>query len=120
MTTHFFFKSTPTRKGTFAGCLLLALALLHLIVLNGCATVGHDFPESQVAAIKTGKTTMAEIRMMFGDPWRTGIEDGQRTWTYGRYHYTVTGRKDARDLVVRFDDRDTVASYSYNATEPGK
>jgi hypothetical protein len=54
---------------------------------------------------------------MFGSPWRVGIEDGQRTWTYGNYSYVLFSEKKAKDLVVRFDDRDVVASYTFSTTQ---
>jgi hypothetical protein len=55
---------------------------------------------------------------MFGEPWRTGLEDGQRTWTYGYYKYNLLGASQTRDLVVRFDDAGTVRSYTFNSTYP--
>ena len=33
------------------------------------------------------------------------LEDGQKTWTYGFYRYTLFGTKEMRDLVIRYDDR---------------
>lgn len=87
------------------------------IVLAGCSTVGRDFPSHLVPKIKIGQTTQAEIRSMFGSPWRVGIEDGQHTWTYGKYQYRMLGDASTRDLVVRFDERQVVASYTFNTTE---
>lgn len=54
---------------------------------------------------------------MFGEPWRTGIEDGKRTWTYAHYRYSLFGPEQTRDLLVRFDDEGNVVSYSYNTTQ---
>ncbi len=90
--------------------LLLALGL----PLSGCMPkVGKAFPYYKVRDIEVEKTTQAEIRQMFGDPWRTGLENGQRTWTYGEY-----GVKISRDLVIRFDDQKRVKSYSFSSTVP--
>ena len=52
---------------------------------------------------------------MFGPPWRTGVEDGRPTWSYGTYK-TGLGDTLSRDLVIRFDVDGTVASRitSYN------
>ena len=58
------------------------------------------------------------MRELFGTPWRTGVEDGQRTWTYGHYRYALLGTTRTRDLVVRFDENDVVSSYTYNSTDP--
>ncbi len=54
---------------------------------------------------------------MFGEPWRTGIEDGKRTWTYGKYKWSAFGEAETTDLVVRFNQDGTVSSYVYNTTE---
>ena len=84
----------------------------------GCATVGRPFPAAPVTQIQLHHTTQAQIREIFGAPWRTGIEDGRSTWTYGFYRYSLFAPAKTRDLVIRFDADGTVASYSYNATEP--
>jgi SmpA / OmlA family len=88
------------------------------VLLASCATVGRDFPTEHVSQIEIGKTTQADIEKMFGAPWRTGIEDGQRTWTYGKYKYSIAGKTSSRDLVVRFDKNNVVSSYTFSTTEP--
>ena len=96
------------------------LLLLILLALNGCASVGRDFPTHLVTQIRIGETTQADIRAMFGEPWRTGIENGQRTWTYASYRWSAFSETQTTDLVVRFNDDGTVASYVFNTTEaPG-
>ena len=97
--------------------IILGLSAVLVMFFAGCATVGQDFPVTSVSEIEIGKTTQNEIRTMFGSPWRIGIEDGQRTWTYGNYSYGLFGAKNAKDLVIRFDDRDVVASYTFSTTE---
>jgi hypothetical protein len=94
------------------GCAVL------VAVLSACLTVGRDFPVDQVGQIAIGKTTRDEIHQMFGVPWRTGLEDGRRTWTYGHYRYKLIGTTETRDLVVRFDPNGVVASYTFNAAPP--
>jgi len=88
------------------------------LLVSACATVGRDFPSDRVSQIEIGKTTQADIEKMFGPPWRTGIEDGQPTWTYGKYKYTLAGKTSTRDLVVRFDKNNVVSSYTFSTTEP--
>jgi hypothetical protein len=99
-------------RGRIAVATFLAAA-----ALGGCATIGHDFPVDRVSDITIGKTTQDEIHLIFGDPWRVGIEDGERTWTYGKYRYRLFGDASTTDLVVRFNDRGIVSSYSFNTTE---
>lgn len=95
-------------------CALLA----PVAALLGCLTVGEAFPVAPVSRIEIGATNKQEIRRTFGTPWRTGLEDGQQTWTYGHYRYALFGGTRTRDLVVRFDERDLVVSYSFNSSFP--
>ena len=95
-------------------CGAAAALLLSLVV--GCVSVGAEFPVQRVPELRLGETTRDEVQRVFGEPWRTGLEDGQRTWTYGEYHLSAFGGAHARDLVVRFDDRGVVSSYSFNST----
>lgn len=93
-------------------CLVVSLALA------GCLTVGREFPTDRVGQISIGHTTRDEVHRMFGEPWRTGLEDGRRTWTYGHYRYKLFGTTETRDLVIRFDPNGVVASYTFNAAPP--
>jgi len=94
------------------------LVVAGMALLAGCVTVGRDFPAQRVAKLEIGATTREQVRALFGTPWRTGVEDGQPTWTYGHYHYALLGDTRTRDLVVRFDAHDVVASYTFNSTDP--
>lgn len=98
-----------TKRITAAALLAGALA--------GCASVGHNFPADQVPRIVVGETTRDEVQTMFGDPWRTGLESGLPTWTYGKYKYRLFGDDSTTDLVVRFDANGVVTSYTFNTTE---
>lgn len=93
---------------------------LFLSSVAGCATVGHEFPAGQVSTIKIGETTQNDIRATFGNPWRTGIEDSLRTWTYGIYHYSLFDDASTEDLLIRFDKRGVVTSFVFNTTKRSK
>ena len=97
--------------------LLVGLAAMLMLFLVGCATVGRDFPVARVSDIRIRETTQNEIRAMFGSPWRVGVESGRRTWTYGKYRYRLFGEASTQDLVIRFDERNIVVSYTFNTTE---
>jgi hypothetical protein len=88
------------------------------LALTACLNVGQDFPTDKIGQLQIGHTTRDEVHRMFGDPWRTGLEDGRRTWTYGRYKYRLIGTTETRDLVIRFDPNGVVASYTFNAAPP--
>jgi len=92
------------------------LVIATLIIFSGCARVGHDFDAQNVNMIMIGKTSQSEIVKMFGKPWRKGIENGVTMWTYGRYTYRAIGQTDTKDLVIKFDDKNIVKSYTFNET----
>jgi hypothetical protein len=81
-------------------------------------TIGSEFPVEPVASLRIGKDTKTYVQRMFGDPWRTGLEDGHVTWTYARYHHSVFGETEARDLVIRFEAEGRVHFYTFNSTRP--
>jgi hypothetical protein len=89
------------------------------LAASACVTVGREFPVEPVAQIAIGTTTQADVQRLFGDPWRVGIEDGQRTWTYGLYRYSVFAPANTRDLKIRFDAAGVVAAYTFDSTDPG-
>lgn len=96
------------------------IAVVAILFLSACATIGRDFPLSRVAEIQIGKTTQAEIQAIFGSPWRTGIEDDMHTWTYGKYHYSAFGETTTQDLLIRFNSSNVVKSYTFNTTDVKK
>ena len=100
------------RSRVFAAVVALAAG-----TAPGCVSVGSDFPSAPIAELAVGRTTQAEVRREFGAPWRTGLEDGQRTWTYGHYRYSLIGGERARDLVLKWDARGVLTSYTYATTE---
>jgi hypothetical protein len=97
---------------------LRLLVALPVLWATACVVVGRNFPAGPVLRLEVGRTTQAQVRDAFGAPWRTGMEDGQRTWTYGHYRYSLFGNSKARDLVVKFDQHGVLASYTYSSTEP--
>ncbi len=98
--------------------LLVIAVVAAVLVVSGCLSVGRDFPAEPVSQIQLGVTSQGDLRRMFGSPFRIGVENGEATWTYGHYHYSLFGSTTTRDLVLRFDARGIVTSYSYNATAP--
>lgn len=82
----------------------------------GCLSVGQDFAVDRVPDLAIGETTRSDVERLFGSPWRTGIEDGKTTWTYGHYRYSLFSPAKTRDLVVRYDDDGVVRSFGFNST----
>ncbi len=102
------------------GGLLRGLAVAMFLIVSGCATVGHEFPTAPVSTIKIGETTQNDIYTTFGAPWRTGLDNGMKTWTYGNYYYSLFSDGSTEDLVIKFDNRGVVASFVFNTTKRSK
>ena len=98
---------------------VLALILISMMIMfvSGCITLGKDFPEANVSSITIGVTTKNEISKLFGSPWLSGVQDGQPAWTYGSYDYSLFGERKAKDLVVQFDDKAKVSSFTFSTTD---
>jgi hypothetical protein len=95
-------------------------ALSVWLSVSGCASIGHEFPAGQVSTIRIGQTTQNDIYTTFGAPWRTGIDNGMKTWTYGHYQYNLFSEGETEDLVIKFDSRGVVAAYVFNTTKRSK
>lgn len=91
-----------------------------LLLASGCASIGHQFPSGQVPSIHIGETTQNDVYTMFGAPWRTGLDNGMKTWTYGDYHYNLFSENSAEDLVIKFDKHSIVSSFTYNTSKRSK
>lgn len=104
--------------GNFYSLSAKFLIVFCLLFLGGCVKLeaGFDFPEEQVQNIQLRKTTKEEIRNIFGEPWRIGLENGKETWTYGKYSYRGSTETAAKDLVVRFTQDNFVESYTFSKT----
>ena len=87
--------------------------------LTACVTIGEAFPSQSVPSFALGKATQADIQKTYGSPFRTGVEDGDVTWTYVHYKFRVFGQQCTQDLVVRFNANGTVKSFTYNTTSAG-
>ena len=107
-----------------------ALAILAMsLALYGCATShytsGRDFPSENVASIVKGKTTTAELRTLFGDPFaKSAVNDTDEKWVYtyayGSAHaqsyivtmkVTTSGTQKTLDVLIRDD---IVINFTFN------
>lgn len=105
-------KSSVKKVGVFLG----SIVAVSLLTFSGCARVGEDFNAHRVEKIKVDETTQSDIVLMFGQPWRKGMENGTVVWTYGRYTYRLVGETDTKDLVIKFSKDGKVSSYTFNTT----
>jgi len=95
--------------------LILATALF---CITGCITVGNDFYSAELRWLKSGTTTKQEVYRMLGEPFRTGVDQGRITWTYGYYRYSAFGQTRTKDLVIYYNADGTVNTYTFNTSFP--
>lgn len=101
-------------RRTRSALLLLATAAC----TTACVSVGRPFPGQGTPALAIGTATQADIQKTYGDPFRTGVEDGDVTWTYVNYKLRLFGQQCAQDMVIRFNANGTVKSFTYNTSSP--
>jgi outer membrane protein assembly factor BamE (lipoprotein component of BamABCDE complex) len=94
-----------------------APALALSLVVCGCVSLGRRFDAAAVKTIAIGKTTQSQIERTFGEPFRTGVDSGDATWTYLDYHFGIVGKQRATDLLVKFNADGTVKSYAFNTDQ---
>ena len=93
--------------------LIVSISLGLLLALGGCGTAGKDFNESKISKIVNGTTTRAEIRKMFGEPFKTGTQNGLPVWVYEyNLYYSIENDK-SKNLVVVFSSDGVVQSHQF-------
>ncbi len=98
--------------------LILGALFLCLSWTIGCGTVGTDFDIEKAQSIENGKTTKEDIAQMFGEPFKTGIQNGHPIWIYERNKYKVIGDDTSKSLTVEFDDKGVVRHHTVTSNEP--
>ncbi len=95
--------------------------ILGLIALGlvGCATVGKDFSEADVASIQRGVTTEQTVLQKFGKPISfTADSEGNKIygWTYAYASAFSVGQ--GKSLLVKVNKGGLVDSYTVSTTMP--
>jgi outer membrane protein assembly factor BamE (lipoprotein component of BamABCDE complex) len=103
--------------------LILTLLVLGLIV--SCATtykLGKPYSVEEVSKILIGKTSQSDIVSYFGEPWKTGLLNGNIVYTYCYqeivFHHDDSVDKNGNILIIEFDADNNVKNYYFNI--PGK
>ena len=97
--------------------LVMNILLGSLLVFGGCGTVGKNFDKSKVSKIANGTTTRAEIRKMFGEPFKTGTQNGLPVWVYEYNHYHAIENSKSKNLVVVFGSNSVVQSHQFMSSD---
>lgn len=100
---------------------LKRILLVGLLIVTGygCITVGSNFISNDFSWIRENRTTKKEVQKVLGEPFRTGVDSGMLTWSYGFYRYSLFGETRTKDLVIYFNkDGTTVKTYTFNTSFP--
>ena len=89
-----------------------------ILFLSACGTVGKEFNESLYANIVKGTTTNKEIRIMFGPPFRKGIQNGDPVWTYEYNYVSAFGTDIIKDMIIVFSKNGVVKSHQLMTSSP--
>ena len=103
----------------------LIIIVLAAGLLNFCATtytLGKQYSTENVVKIIIGKTSEDDIRSYFGDPWKTGIINGNNVYTYSYeeviFNHDDSVERNGHTLIIEFDEDKHVLNYYFNI--PGK
>ena len=88
------------------------------LISNGCGTVGKSFNTSKVESIVNGITTRSDIKKMFGEPFKVGVQNGQSIWVYEDHHYSIIHEDTSKDLIIIFSPDGIVQSYQFMSSKP--
>ena len=86
-----------------------------LALTVGCLGAGTNFPSGPVTKIEKGVSTKKDIRRMFGEPFRTGVDNGYESWTFLYNRWVPWGKVRSKDLYIVFNKDSTVRAYTYNS-----
>lgn len=88
-----------------------------MVFLAGCVSRGRDFP-SKFEWIVKSKTKQDDVRLVLGEPQFVGSNEGQPTWTFGSYKYSLFGPSYTKELKFYWNADRTVQSWSFNSSFP--
>ena len=95
------------------------IILVGIILLpGGCGTAGKSFNASKIRSIVNGTTTQSDIKKIFGEPFKTGIQNGQPIWVYEDNHYSIIREETSKDLIIIFSPDGIVQSYQFMSSKP--
>ena len=89
-----------------------------ILLPGGCGTAGKSFNASKIGSIVNGTTTRSDIKKIFGEPFKTGIQNGQPIWVYEDHHYSIISNDSSKDLIIIFGPNGVVQSYQFMSSKP--
>ena len=98
----------------------LAIVLGIVLISSGCGTVGKSFNTSKVKSIANGITTRSDIKKLFGEPFKIGIQNSQPIWIYEDHRYSIIHKETSKDLIIIFSPDGIVQSHQFMSSKPAK
>ena len=89
-----------------------------ILLPSGCGTAGKSFNASKIGSIVNGTTTRSDIKKIFGEPFKTGIQNGQPIWVYEDHHYSIISNDSSKDLIIIFGPNGVVQSHQFMSSKP--
>ena len=89
-----------------------------ILLPGGCGTAGKSFNASKIESIVNGTTTRSDIKKIFGEPFKTGIQNGQPIWVYEDHHYSIISNDSSKDLIIIFGPNGVVQSHQFMSSKP--
>ena len=89
-----------------------------ILISNGCGTAGKSFDTSNTSTILNGTTTRSDIKKIFGEPFKTGIQNGQPVWVYEKHYYSILRDETSEDLIIIFNSDGIVQSHQFMSSKP--
>ena len=89
-----------------------------ILLPGGCGTAGKSFNASKIGSIVNGTTTRSDIKKIFGEPFKTGIQNGQPIWVYEDHHYSIISNDSSKDLIIIFGPNGVVQSHQFMSNKP--
>jgi hypothetical protein len=89
-----------------------------ILLLGGCGTVGKSFDMSKVANIANDITNQSDVKKMFGEPFKTGIQNGKSIWVYEDHLYSIISENESKDLIITFNADGIVQSHQFMSSRP--
>ena len=97
----------------------MIIVMILILGLGGCGgTVGTKINTSKVENIINGTSTQAEIKKIFGKPFKTGIQNGKLIWVYEYNRYNLLRKEISKDLIIVFSPSGVVQSHQFMSNEP--
>ncbi len=79
--------------------------------------MGAYFDHNRVSEITIGYTNKDQIKKWFGLPYMTGVDKGDKSWTY-LYTETKGSTAQTKNLYIVFDQEDLVKDFTFQTSFP--